>query len=242
MRYFLYKNLGPNYRIEQARDGEEALAKSFECIPDLIVTDLMMPKLDGLNFCLKIKADHRTSHVPVIMLTAKASHESRIEGLKSGADDYLEKPFKIAELKVRIENLISQREKLKEKYSKMFGIFYQNFELNNVDEIFLKKAFDIVIQNMSSVDWGVEEFSNCMSMSRSQLFRKVKALTDMSVTDYILAIRLSHAAHMLEKNAGNITEVAFNSGFNDSSYFSKCFKKKYGISPRAYTLKYSNID
>jgi YesN/AraC family two-component response regulator len=240
MRVFLKSNLEPFYSIELAIDGAEGWTKACNSVPDLIVTDLMMPKLDGLSLCTQLKKDHRTSHIPIIILTAKASVENRIEGLQTGADDYLEKPFKIEELTTRINNLILQRQKLKEKYSKMFGIFDECVEVSNIDECFLKKAIQIIEQNLVNADWSVEEFSNSMNMSRSQLFRKIKALTGMSVSDYILSIRLNHATHLLEKNAGNITEVAFKSGFNDSSYFAKCFKKKYGVSPRSYALKFKN--
>jgi signal transduction histidine kinase/DNA-binding response OmpR family regulator len=241
MRFFLKNNLEPFYMIELATDGEEGWIKANNSIPDLIITDLMMPKLDGLSLCLKLKNDHRTSHIPVIILTARASVENRIEGLQTGADEYLEKPFKIEELRIRIENLIIQRQKLKEKYTKMFGIYAENIEVSNIDECFLKKAIQQIEQNMEKIEWSVEEFRNSMNMSRSQLFRKIKALTGMSVTDYILSIRLNHAAYMLENNVGNITEIAFKSGFNDSSYFAKCFKKKYGVSPRSYALKYKNL-
>ncbi len=240
MRFYLKNSLEPHYSIELASDGEEGLQKAFGSIPDIIITDVMMPKMDGLSMCQKLKLDHRTSHIPVIMLTAKASLENRIEGLQTGADDYLEKPFKIEELKIRIENLIIQRQKLKEKYSKIFGIFGECVDFSNIDECFLKNAIQLIEQNLDKIEWSVEEFSNSMKMSRSQLFRKIKTLTGMSVSDYILSVRLNHAAYMLKNNVGNVTEIALKSGFNDSSYFAKCFKKNYGVSPRSYALKYKN--
>lgn len=240
MRTYLQQSLKKEYVIKLAIDGVQGWEMALNIIPDLIVTDLMMPVRDGLSLCKMLREDERTSHIPIIILTAKASLEHRIEGLKAGADDYLEKPFKIDELRARINNLVNQRQKLKEKYCNILGFGTSNSDTSDIDEEFLKRAVKQVEQNISNENWSIPEFSDTMNMSRSQLFRKIKALTGLSVTDFILSIKLKQAAHLLENNAGSITEVAFRVGFNDSSYFAKCFKKKFSVSPRAYALRYKN--
>lgn len=240
MRIFLYKHLQQKYETDLAEDGILGWDKAIHTIPDLIITDLMMPNRDGISLCSMLKEDHRTSHIPIIILTAKASIENKIEGLKIGADDYLEKPFKIDELLVRIENLIVQRRKLKEKYTRLMGIDTEKIKASDVDEEFIKKALAQVENNLLNEKWSVEDFSDSMNMSRSQLFRKIKALTELSVSDFILSIRLKKAAYLLENNVGSVSEVAYKTGFNDSSYFAKCFKKVYHVSPRSYALRFKH--
>ena len=240
MRNYLANNLNQNYNIELAIDGDEGIKKAIEIIPDLIVTDLMMPKRDGLSLCTFLKEDQRTSHIPIIILTAKASVENKIEGLQTGADDYLEKPFKIDELRVRIENLVKQRKKLREKYSKMIGYDINDIEISDLDGQFMKNALTLVKENMLNEDWTIADFSSSMNMSRSQLFRKIKALTEMSISEFIMSLRLEKAVRLLETNTGTVSEIAFNVGFNNASYFAKCFQKKYKASPRSYALHFKN--
>ncbi|RLD81593.1 MAG: hypothetical protein DRJ10_06010 [Bacteroidetes bacterium] len=240
MRNYLANNLNQNYNIELAIDGDEGIKKAIEIIPDLIVTDLMMPKRDGLSLCTLLKEDQRTSHIPIIILTAKASVENKIEGLQTGADDYLEKPFKIDELRVRIENLIKQRKKLREKYSKMIGYDINDIEISDLDGQFMKNALTLVKENMLNEDWTIADFSSSMNMSRSQLFRKIKALTEMSISEFIMSLRLEKAARLLESNTGTVSEIAFNVGFNNASYFAKSFQRKYKATPRSYALHFKN--
>ncbi|MEN8122727.1 MAG: response regulator [Bacteroidota bacterium] len=240
MRNYIAKNLEQKYNIELAIDGEDGIKKAIEIIPDLIVTDLMMPKGDGLSLCDLLKKDERTNHIPIIILTAKASIENRIEGLQTGADHYLEKPFKIEELKVRIENLIKQREKLREKYSKMIGYELVDLEITDMNGQFMKNALALVERNLLNDDWSIVQFSSSLNMSRSQLFRKIKALTEMSVSEFIMTYRLKKAAGLLEKNLGSVSEIAFKVGFNNASYFTKCFQRKYNVTPRSYALHFKN--
>ncbi len=240
MRNYLANNLNQNYNIELAIDGDEGIKKAIEIIPDLIVTDLMMPKRDGLSLCTFLKEDQRTSHIPIIILTAKASVENKIEGLQTGADDYLEKPFKIDELRVRIENLVKQRKKLREKYSKMIGYDINDIEISDLDGQFMKNALTLVKENMLNEDWTIADFSSSMNMSRSQLFRKIKALTEMSISEFIMSLRLEKAARLLESNTGTVSEIAFNVGFNNASYFAKSFQRKYKATPRSYALHFKN--
>ena len=166
--------------------------------------------------------------------------ENRIEGLQTGADDYIEKPFKIDELKVRIENLIKQREKLREKYSKMIGYDIEDLEISDMNGQFMKNGLALVEENMLNDDWSIVQFSSSMNMSRSQLFRKIKALTKMSVSEFIMTYRLNKASGLLENNIGTISEIAFKVGFNNASYFAKCFQRKYNVTPRSYALHFKN--
>ena len=240
MRQYLQLKLAGLFHVNLAPNGNEAWKKILELMPDLIVTDLMMPEMDGLELCRLVKGDQRTSHIPLVMLTAKATVESRITGFNTGADDYLEKPFRVDELLDRIRNLLLQREKLKEKYISLMGVDVDNMRVSGMDEQFLKKALAEVEKNMDNALWSVESFSEAMHMSHSQLFRKLKALTELSVTDFIQTVRLKRAASLLQKNAGTITDIAFQVGFNDASYFTKCFKKQYKVSPRSYALRFKN--
>ena len=240
MRQYLQLKLAGLFHVNLAPNGNEAWKKILELMPDLIVTDLMMPEMDGLELCRLVKGDQRTSHIPLVMLTAKATVESRINGFNTGADDYLEKPFRVDELLDRIRNLLLQREKLKEKYISLMGVDVDNMRVSGMDEQFLKKALAEVEKNMDNALWSVESFSEAMHMSHSQLFRKLKALTELSVTDFIQTVRLKRAASLLQKNAGTITDIAFQVGFNDASYFTKCFKKQYKVSPRSYALRFKN--
>ncbi len=240
MRQYLQLKLAGSFHVNLAPNGNEAWKKILELMPDLIVTDLMMPEMDGLELCRLVKGDQRTSHIPLVMLTAKATVESRITGFNTGADDYLEKPFRVDELLARIRNLLLQREKLKEKYISLMGVDADNMRVSGMDEQFLKKALAEVEKNMDNALWSVESFSEAMHMSHSQLFRKLKALTELSVTDFIQTVRLKRAASLLQKNAGTITDIAFQVGFNDASYFTKCFKKQYKVSPRSYALRFKS--
>ena len=176
VRNYIVSHLEKDYGIQEAIDGEDGFNKSIEQIPDLIVSDVMMPKMDGFQFCAKIKTDERTSHIPVILLTAKASGESKIEGLETGADDYIMKPFDAKELKVRIKNLIDQRKKLREHFLKE-GIFnLDNKNLISTDKKFLEKAVKIINQHLSDSLFGVESFASELAIGRTTLHKKVVAL------------------------------------------------------------------
>lgn len=204
-----------------------------------------MPGLDGLELCHLIKTDERTSHIPVIILTALATSEARIAGLETGADDYLTKPFDNRELEIRIHNLISGRRKLRDYFrseitspetTPLENTLIQPAKITMVsaDDKFLQRAVLVVEQNMSDVTFSVEEFSREIGMSRMQLHRKLKALTGHSASDFIRIMRLKRAAQLLEARVGNVTEVAYQVGFNTLSYFSKCFHDYFGVMPTEY--------
>lgn len=239
IRAHIKEHLEDSCRMLEASDGEMGLSKAIEFIPDLVITDLMMPKMDGMEMCKKLKTDERTSHIPVIMLTAKASVEDRIEGLETGADAYVTKPFNIKELRVRVKNLIEQRKKLRERFSKDIKLEPKDIAITSADETFLNRALEIIESQMENSEFEVRDFQDEMGMSRMQLFRKIKALTDYSPSEFIRNLRLKRASQLMEQNYGNVAQITYKVGFNNLSYFAKCFKDLFEISPSEYLKKHA---
>jgi signal transduction histidine kinase/DNA-binding response OmpR family regulator/streptogramin lyase len=234
LRTYIRENLPGEYKIIEAKDGREGLEKARSLIPDMVISDIMMPGMDGMELCGKLKSDERTSHVPVILLTAKSTLSDKIEGLGEGADDYISKPFDLAELKARIRNLLEQREKLKQKYSGMVGLDWDTMSVTTLDEKFLKKITTIISERMDDSEFNVGVLQDEMAMSRVNLFRKLKALTGDTPSGLIKTLRLKTAAKMLEKGEESITHIALNTGFSNSSLFAQVFKKEYGMTPGEY--------
>lgn len=233
LRDYIASIFDKQYQLIKAVDGEEGLAKATEFIPDIVISDLMMPKLDGLGFCEKLKNDERTSHIPVVMLTAKATLSDRLVGLEHGADDYLSKPFNKAELLVRVNNLIKQRELLRAKYS-IISIKVEEDSIEkipSIEEKFIQKAYKIIEENILNTDFGVEQFCDAMAMSRPTMHRKLKAIADQNTTEFIRNYRLQKAANLLKNRAGTVSEIAYQVGFDNLSYFSKSFHEKFGAMP-----------
>ena len=237
VRNYIKNNIKKEFRILEAVNGDEGWNKCIESPsdgPDLIVSDVMMPKMDGFELCEKIKNDERTSHIPVILLTAKAASSDKIEGYKTGADDYIMKPFEPEELKARIENLIEQRKRIHEHFKKhgLFEIDEKN--VTPVDQRFLQSAIEIINKNLADPGFNVEKFADNLALHRSLLHRKFVALVGESPVEFIRRIRLTKAAEMIEANFGNLSEIALEVGFNNPAYFSDCFKKQFGIAPSQY--------
>lgn len=226
-----------DYQILKAPDGERGIQLAQESIPDVIVSDVMMPKKDGYEVCDTLKKDERTSHIPIILLTAKADSEDKIMGLQTQADDYVVKPFVPRELVLRVNNLISSRKKLREKYKKQLELLPSEMTVNSVDEVLLSKVMNKVEQNMGDEHFGVEQLSTAIGMSRSQLHRKLKALIDQSPTQFIRSFRLQRAHDLLKQNAATASEIAYKVGFGSPSYFTKCFHKQYGCTPSDLSKK-----
>jgi len=220
-----------DYNIITAENGSIGLKKAFKKYPDLIISDIMMPEMDGFELCKKIKTDKNTSHIPVILLTAKADISSKMEGLEYGADDYISKPFDADELKVRSKNLIEQRKKLREKFTRVIDIKPGEITATSLDEQFLKRLLDVFENHISEADYGIESFAKEIGMSRSNLYRKLRALTNQSTDDFIRSLRLKRAAQLLRKRTGTVSEVAYAVGFNSPSHFSKIFRQHFGQSP-----------
>lgn len=237
VRNYISKVFKDSFQIHTAGDGEEGLLKASKIIPDLIISDLMMPKMDGIKMCEQIKTNETTSHIPVILLTAKASIESKIEGLHTGADDYLTKPFNQDELVVRVNNLIEQRARLRKLFGSSFTLEPTMISITPPDEVFLTKAKNLVEENMNNFDFTVEQFQQLIGMSRMQLHRKLKALTNSSTSEFIRTIRLQRAAQILRTKGVNVSEAAYSAGFNNLSYFAKCFKEHFGMNPSEYITR-----
>jgi len=234
VRFYIRQYLEPAYHVEEARDGLEGLDTAGKLVPDLIISDVMMPNMDGYEFCRIIKNDLKTSHIPVILLTAKASDDHKIEGLETGADDYLVKPFNARELLARIKNLIEQRKHLQQKYRRDYLLQPAPVSVLSMDDAFLRRVWEMVEQNMSDVDFNVEQLASALSMTRSNLHRKIRALTGQSPSQFTRSIRLKRAAEMLAQRSGTVSEIAFDVGFSSSAYFSRCFKEQYGMPPNKY--------
>lgn len=231
MSRYIKQNLENGFDIELAENGKQGFNKALESNPVLIVTDVMMPVMDGYELTTKLKKDNRTCHIPVIMLTAKVSVESRLKGLKKLADDYITKPFHIEELSIRINNLIQLRVRLIEKFSRTIDVKPSDVAENSIDEQFLQKALRFVEENIDNPEISVEQFCIYMAVSRTNLHRKLKALTGKSATEFIRSIRLKRAASLLQQKSGTVSDVAYSVGFNNLSYFSRCFKEEIGKLP-----------
>jgi YesN/AraC family two-component response regulator len=219
----------------EAIDGSAGLKKAIDALPDLIITDLMMPKMDGIEMCKRIKSDERTSHIPVVMLTAKVTLEDKLEGFDTGVDDFIAKPFQMKELKARVHNLIEQRRKLRERFSRELTLEPHEITVNSYDEEFLNRAIVTVESHMSDENFGINNFQKELNMSPTTLFRKLHSLTNQSPSGFIRSIRIKRAAQLIKQNYGNIANIAYEVGFNNPSYFSKCFKEIIGISPAEYS-------
>ncbi len=243
VRAYVRQYLVPSYQVLEAHDGKEGVEKARETIPDLIISDVMMPKMDGYELCRTLKLDEKTSHVPIILLTAKAGQENKIEGLETGADDYLTKPFDAKELLVRVKNLMDLRRKLKERFKASVPLKPGEIAVTSMDDVFLNKVMAAVEQHIGDEDFHIEELGAMVGMSRVQLHRKLSALTNQGPGEFIRYIRLHRALELLQKDAGTISEIAYKVGFSDPSYFSKCFHKQFGKVPtdaRKSSLKADN--
>jgi signal transduction histidine kinase/DNA-binding response OmpR family regulator len=237
MRSFIKKQLINDYRILESPNGKEGLETAKREIPDLVITDLMMPQMDGMILCKKLKTNENTNHIPVIMLTAKAGQDQKIEGLETGADSYLTKPFDRKELQVLVKNLITQRRQLREKYGRAILLEPKLIPVSALDEQFLQKVMKYLEDNLSDAEFGVPEMQDKLPMSKNQLHRKMKAITNEAPGEFMRNYRLKRAAQILAQKGESVTQVAYSVGFNNLSYFAKCFKELHGIAPSEYYEK-----
>jgi ligand-binding sensor domain-containing protein/signal transduction histidine kinase/DNA-binding response OmpR family regulator len=234
IRAYIRDALQPHYQVTEGVNGLQGFEIAVEQLPDLILSDVIMPKMDGLELVDKLKSDVRTSHIPVILLTARAALNYQLEGFETGADDYLTKPVNVQLLLAKIKNHLVIREKLKEKYSRIVTLQPQDQELENPDDKFLQKLMCILEKNITSAEFNVSKLVREIGMSRPVLFRKTKMLTGLSVIDLIRNVRLKKAEMLLKQKKLSISEVAFTVGFSDPKYFSKSFRNHYGKSPTQY--------
>jgi signal transduction histidine kinase/DNA-binding response OmpR family regulator len=236
LRNYIASGFKKQFTIFTAKDGEEGLSLAIEHLPNLIISDVLMPHMDGVELTDKVKSDERTSHIPVVLLTAKIDAISRMQGYKTGADDYLAKPFSTEELHVRIINLIEQRKKLIVKFRQHIEQSPQLPKDPSLDERFVMKAKEVIEKNMSDHSFGVEQFAEEMFLSRAQLFRKLKALIDTSPSEFINDVRLQRAAELIQAKADTLAQISYSVGFNEQSYFTKRFRKKFGVAPSEYAV------
>ena len=231
---YLEKQLMGDYVIFTAANGMEAWSIVEREVPDMVISDVMMPVMDGIALCTRLKEDFRFSHIPVILLTAKAMQSQVEEGLKAGADDYIVKPFSVMLLKVRIRNLFSNREQMKKTYAKKYSLDNLGFEIDKANKTFMERYVEIVRNNFRNADFDADAIYAQMGMSRANFYKKLKSITDMSSNEIIRNIRLESAALLLKETKLSISEVAVQVGFSSVSYFGSCFKARYGMSPREF--------
>ncbi len=233
LRKYISRNLEKNYSILFAENGKIGLDKAHENIPDLIISDVMMPVMDGMVMCEQLKRDERTDHIPVILLTARADRDSKLEGLETGADDYLVKPFDTEEMNVRIKNLLEQRRKLRKKFRFDFLSDTTDMELPPKDK-FIERLLDIFDQHISDPDFKMSQLSGELSLSQSQVLRKVMAITGYAPNELLRNHRLKRAAALFRSGHNHVAQVMHQVGFNNQSYFSKCFGELFEMTPSQF--------
>ncbi|HKJ80329.1 MAG TPA: response regulator, partial [Prolixibacteraceae bacterium] len=232
MRSFIRSQLKKAYNVIEARDGLEGWNEAVVHLPDLIVCDVMMPNMDGIELCDKIKSNIDTSHIPFILLTAKVDRETKYDGIKTGADDYIPKPFEMEYLSIRIKNLLESREKLRKKFQKSNVLEPSAVTVTSVDEKFLSALMETINEGISDSDFSINTLESKMAMSHAKFYRKIKSLTGQSGQELLQNMRMKRAHQILsEKKELRIAEVAYMVGFTNPKYFSKCFKETYGFAP-----------
>lgn len=234
---FLEESLQNHFRVAKAKNGKEALDLAMSLYPDLIISDVMMPEMDGIQLCEKIKNDIRTSHIPIILLTALSSIQNKISGINSGADAYIPKPFNEDFLVAQTNNLLNSRKILRTLFASQQDEWEEKSQPLNLDKKLLSKAIYVIEKNITNTDFSVEELAKNLNLSRTHLHRKLKSLTDQSATEFIRNIRLKHAIKLMKSGDYLINEIGFAVGFNSHNYFTKAFKKQYGISPSEFIKK-----
>jgi DNA-binding response OmpR family regulator len=242
LRGFLVTELSKKYEIIEAADGEAGVELARAKSPDLIISDVLMPKMDGLELCKHIKSDLHTSHIPVILLTARSSEEHKLSGYQSGADEYLSKPFNLDILLLRIGKLIEQQNRRKEKFSQKIEVNPKEITITSIDEQLIQKALTFIEQNMDNPDYSVQQFSQDLAMDRTVLYKKLQSITGLSPSDFIRSIRLKRAAQFLIQGGFPVAEVAEKVGFNTPKYFTKYFKEAFGVTPSQYAHKDDNFE
>lgn len=234
MLEFVAKQLSAEYQVLTAMNGVEALKVLEAHVVHLVISDIMMPQMDGLELCEHLKSELDYSHIPIILLTAKTTLQAKIEGMKLGADAYVEKPFSVEYLRVCVSNLLSNREKLRASFAHSPFVQTNSMAMTKADEEFLKTLKEIIDENMQNPDFCIDDMASLLNMSRSSLNRKIKGVLDMTPNDYIRLERLKKAAQLLKEGECKINEVCYMTGFNTPSYFTKCFQKQFGVLPKDF--------
>jgi signal transduction histidine kinase/ligand-binding sensor domain-containing protein/DNA-binding response OmpR family regulator len=242
LRFYLKENLQAKYHILEAGNGSIGWEMAMSALPQLIVSDIMMPGIDGLEFCRKVKQDERTSHIPVILLTARSSEAQKIEGLEAGAEDYITKPFNYEILDLKIQGLIGLRQSFRKAFAQKFEIKPGEIGITSLDEKFLKKALKVAEKNIGNSEFSVEKMGRELGVSRGHLYNKLLALTGKTPVEFIRIMRLKRAAQYLGKSQMTVAEIAFQVGFNDPKYFSRYFREAFGVVPSEYAKNHKSSD
>jgi signal transduction histidine kinase/DNA-binding response OmpR family regulator len=236
MRAFIREIFEKSFQIIEADRGETGVEMALTYLPDVVITDWMMPGMSGVSLCKAIRKNAKTSHIPVVILTSKSSQESQIEGMQSGADDFISKPFHADILELRVAKLLEAKERMRKNWQE--SVMNQDLQKAPVfEDEFLSKATQIVIEHLDEADFDVEHLEQALDMSKMQLYRKLKMLTSLAGNEFIRSIRLQQARVLLEKGSLNVSEVAYQVGFNDPAYFTRAFKKQYGFAPTTFISK-----
>lgn len=234
VRLYIRGSLEPGYRVVEAPDGKQGVAAARKYLPDIVISDIMMPGLNGIELCRVLKNDVATSHIPIILLTARTSEENVLQGLECGADDYVTKPFNTQILMARVKNLVDLRRQLQEKYKREMRLQPAEIPVSSVEQEFMKDLQKAMEANLSDPEFTIDRLADLLYMSRATLNRKIRALTGESANRYIQVYRLKRGAQLLKSNFGNVTQVAFEVGFSSTPYFAKCFKEIFHQTPQSY--------
>lgn len=247
LKTFLKNILSENYTVITASNGKEGWQHAVDNIPDLIISDVMMPVMDGLEMIRQIKENNNICHIPIIVLSAKASLDDRIAGLEQGIDDYITKPFSATYLKTRIASLLRQRKSLQEIYMAKLtegkeiavaeALTPSQPQITPYDEQFMQKVMEFIEEQMDNAELTIDEFAEHLMLSRTIFYRKLKSIIGLTPVDFIREVRIKRAAQLIDSGEYNFSQVAYMTGFNDPKYFSKCFKKVVGITPSEYKEK-----
>ncbi len=234
----IQQDLGPDYRTILVKDGAEGLIHARETLPDLVIAEVTLPILDGIELCRKLKNDELTSHIPVVLLTARDSESGQLQALEAGADDYILRPFKVSLLKARVDNLQESRRKLQELFKQVKQLYPRDLATNQSDAKFIRRVIDLVEENMADWDFGLEIMAQKLAVSRRQLFRKLHAAAGCSPNAFIRTLRLRRAAQLLTESQLTVTEITYAVGFSDLKYFRTIFREYYGVAPGEYLKRY----
>jgi YesN/AraC family two-component response regulator len=232
--FYLKDNQRECYYIAEAVNGKEGWQKTLSVHPDIVVSDINMPVMNGIELCKKIKQDQRTKHIPVVLLTALTGEEQQLRSIETGAADYMTKPFNFEILASRIKNLLQQQQSLKQTFTKQIGVKTTDVQIACLDEKFVQDALAIVEKNIYNAEFSVEELSRALLLSRTAVYKRLFVLTGKTPTEFIRSVRLQRAMQLLEKTKMTIAEVAYETGFNNPKYFSKYFKAAFGKLPSVY--------
>lgn len=241
LRLYLKEYFARSYHVLTAPDGKAALALAARHIPDLVISDWLMPEMDGAELCFALKQDEKTSHVPFLLLTSRSSNQSQLNAFESGIDDYMTKPFNLAILETKVRSLIQNRQRLREKWSRHRLAQPSDVQLPPMEEQFIQKAVAVIETHLDDPHFDAEGLETALNLSRMQLYRKLKSITNASATEFIRQVRLQRAAQLLQSGHFNVSEVAYRVGFNDPAYFSRCFRKEFGKAPQEWLGRVGSV-